>query len=1148
MSLQLILGNSGAGKTHYLYEEIIQQSIQHPEVNYLVIVPEQYTMQTQKELVMRHPKGGILNIDVLSFGRLAHRIFGELGTSHGMVLDDEGKNLILRKIAGDLGKDLKVIGKNLNKFGYISEVKSVISEFTQYDIDLDTLESMKDSVGKDTMLSFKLEDIYKIYKAFRCDIEGTYITGEELLDYLTQAIYASDIVKNSVVTLDGFTGFTPVQNRLITELMKLCDKVYMTVTIDEKTNPYSYHTPYELFALSKETVSSAIKLAKDNHIEVEEPITLFQKPVYRFRDNPELAFVESHIFRYGLEKYEEQPERISLSALMTPEDESMWVARQIRNLVRTQGYRYRDIAVITSNMDAYGGYLKKACELYQIPMFADQTRSILLNSFVEFIRSLLAMVEENYSYQATFRFLKAGSGNYKYFGGKLGVLEDAAIDSMENYVLECGIQGYKAWSEGWTIKPRSVSDIQLAKLEANRSKFMAYHEGVRSVLKNPDKNIKDICKVLYEFFDKYHMQSMIENRAEDFKAKGLFALEKEENQIYGVVLELFDKMVGILGDEKVSLKEFMELFDAGLQEARVGVIPPTTDQVLVGDLQRTRMNHVKALFFVGMSDAYLPGKMSSGGILSEQDRESMMEQKVKLKPNSKEQMYLQKFYLYMNLTKPTEALYLSYAKAGADGKVARASYLVGEFRKLFPKLECQEVEFAFDTSEITPQVGLYFVIDGLRDKKLQESKRWQELYAWYQVHPEWSKELEKIQDAYYYKRIQEQLTEEVATALYGTILENSVSRLEKFASCPYAHFLNYGIGLREREVYEFEVADIGTVLHAAMERFSNHVKEAQKEWTGVTKEEQIAWADQAVEESVRDYNNNLFNQSNRDAYMVERFKRLMHKTVWAVIEQLKAGEFTPKGFEVRFGFDDNVGEQVELSDTHKMKLRGVIDRVDLYEDDDKIMVKIVDYKSGKKDIELSDLYHGLQLQLFVYLDKAMKAQEGLYPDKEIIPAAGFYYQIDDPIVERKSKKTIEELILNKLKVTGIVNEEAVKQLDKAFEFTSDVIPVNILKSTGSWGMASKNISQEGLDVLLKFTDNKVKEIGRKIAEGNIEIHPYKYKNDASSMNGCAYCDYKRICEFDAHKEEKQYNELEKLHKIEALNRMASALEGQKGGQ
>ncbi len=1145
MSLQFILGNSGSGKTYYLYETIIQQSLEHPEKNYLIIVPEQYTMQTQKELVLRHPNGGILNIDVLSFGRLAHRVFAELGTTHGIVLDDEGKNLVLRKIASDLGKDLNVIGKNLQKFGYISEVKSVISEFTQYDIDVEMLEELKEQVGKDTLLSLKLDDIYKIYKAFRNEINGEYITGEELLDYLTEAIYASNIVKNSVIALDGFTGFTPVQNRLLAELMKLCDKVYLTVTVDEKTNPYTYHSPYELFAISKETVSNMMSIAKDNNVEVEEPVTLFHQPKHRHESNPELHFLGEQLFRYQRKKYEFKPKNITISALNQPEEESLWVARRIRNLVRTKGYRYRDIAVIASDLTVYGSYLKKTCEQYEIPVFTDQTRSIMLNSFIEFIRSLLAMIHSDYSYDATFRFLKAGSGSSRYIGGKFGVLDDCQIDDMENYVLEFGLRGQKAWSESWTLRSRGLSENKMKQIEENRSRFMAHHEELREELKKQHKTVKDICQSLYLFFDRNNMQQVIENRAQKFREKELFTLEKEEEQVYGVILDLFDKMVGVIGDEEVSLQEFMELFDAGLQEARIGVIPPTTDQVLVGDLQRTRMNNVKAVFFVGVSDAYLPGKMSNGGILSDQDREALADRKVKLKPNSKEQMYLQKFYLYINLTKPIDKLFLSFSKSSGDGKPARPSYLVGELKKLFPKIECEDVEFTFNKDELMPSVGVYFVIDGLRNKEMQEDPHWKELYAWYQNHPVWSQELKKVRDAYYYKRVQDPLAKEVATALYGNILENSVSRLEKFAACPYAHFLNYGIQLKEREVYEFQVADIGTVLHSAMEKYSKKMTENQKEWIALSIPEQKLWAEEAVEESVKDYQHNLFNQSSRDAYMVNRFKRLMNKTVWAVTEQLRAGEYKPSGFEVRFGFDTE--EELELSNTHKMRLRGVIDRVDLYENEDQVMVKVLDYKSGKKDIELSDLYHGLQLQLFVYLERAMKLQKKYNPEKEIIPAAGFYYQMEDPIVERKSKMTVQQVILNELKVTGIVNEDAVKSLDRDFEFTSDVIPVNILKSTGAWGKSSSNISQENMELLLEFTENKVMEIGRKIAEGEIEIHPYKYKKSASSVDGCSYCDYKRICEFDAHKEEKNYNELEKLPKEIALMKMKEEIGGQSDG-
>ena len=299
MSLQFIFGNSGSGKSHYLYQSIIEDSIRHPEKNYLVLVPEQFTMETQKDLCLMHPRGGIMNIDVLSFGRLAHRVFEEVGRDNLPVLDDEGKNLVLRKIAGNFEDELTVLKGNLKKQGYISEVKSVISEFTQYGVSLERIDEFMEGLDPNSYLSYKLRDIRRLYEGFEDYLSEKYITKEEMLDVLSDAVPQSEILKGSVVALDGFTGFTPVQDRLLGELLKVCDRVMITVEMDQREDPFVYRHPYQLFALSKQMVTSLVKIAREAGVETEEPVYLYAKPPYRFRENPALAFLESELFRYS---------------------------------------------------------------------------------------------------------------------------------------------------------------------------------------------------------------------------------------------------------------------------------------------------------------------------------------------------------------------------------------------------------------------------------------------------------------------------------------------------------------------------------------------------------------------------------------------------------------------------------------------------------------------------------------------------------------------------------------------------------------------------------------------------------------------------------------------------------------------------------
>ena len=611
MSLQFILGNSGSGKSHYLYQQIVNESMEHPEKNYLVLVPEQFTMQTQRDLCAAHPRGGIMNIDALSFMRLAYRVFEEVGREEQPVLDDEGKNLVIRRIAGKLEDDLKVLKGNLKKQGYISEVKSVISEFVQYGVDFDKLDDFMEGLSQESYLYYKLQDIRKVYEGFEEYLRDRYITKEEMLDVLARAVCDSELLKGSVIALDGFTGFTPVQIRLISELLKVSEKVIVTVEIDRREDPFIYRHPYQLFALSKQMVTSLVKTAQDAGAEVEESVCLYEKVPYRFRENPEMAFLESELFRYSRRQYKKKKEEsetcsgaISLHETKNPREEARYVAESIRKLVREKDYRYRDIAVIAADLNLYADALEKACELFEIPVFMDHKKSILLNSFVEYLRSLLAMAEQNFTYESVFRHLRTGLCGFT----------DKEIDRLENYCLALDIKGYKKWQQAWVRRTPSTGEKELEELNHLRVIFVEKTMGLIQVLKQKKKTVRDVTQAVYEYLVQEKLQQKITQLEKKFQDRGELALAKEYAQVYRIVMELFDKFVSLLGEEEIALKDYCELLDAGLEEAKVGVIPPSLDQVMIGDVERTRIKNIKALFFVGANDTLLPGNTGVGGL------------------------------------------------------------------------------------------------------------------------------------------------------------------------------------------------------------------------------------------------------------------------------------------------------------------------------------------------------------------------------------------------------------------------------------------------------------------------------------------------------------------------------------------------------
>lgn len=1106
MSLQFIFGPSGSGKSYKLYQQIIREAGKHPEENYIVLVPEQFTMQTQKDLVTQHPNRCIMNIDVLSFGRLAYRVFEETGGGSLPVLDDEGKNLILRKIAGDYEDELLVLKGNMKKLGYISEVKSVISEFTQYDIGEEELERVMETAGEETGLYYKLKDIAVLYRGFTEYLRKKYITKEELLDVLSREIPKSELLKNSTVVLDGFTGFTPVQNRLLRELMLHCRKVIVTVIMDQRENPYAYKHPYQLFALSKQMVTSLAAITKEEGIKIDEPVCLYEETPYRFRENEAFAFLEHNLFRYSRKTFEKEQEAIGLHAARNPKEEALAAAGGIRALVRREGFRYRDIGVIVSNVDVYGDYLEQAFETYNIPVFMDHKRSILLNSFVEYIRSLLNMAEQNFTCESVFRFLRTDLTGIAY--------ED--VCRMENYVIGTGIKGYKKWQERWVRRLRGMKEAELERLNHCRVLFVEKTDELVFTLKQRKKTVKDITMALYRFMVKEELQKKLKVQEEAFQAAGEFALAKEYAQVYRILIELFEKFVELLGDEPVSLSEYCKLLDAGLSEARVGVIPPGVDQVVAGDVKRTRLKDIRALFFVGANDVYLPGTLLRTGLLSERDRDCFKKEKLPLSPGGKEEAYIQKFYLYMNLTKPSERLEVYYSKVSADGKSVRPSYLVQELKQLYPLLTVQDEEQkTLAMQELTVQMGMDVLIRGFLSPSGMD-RSWQELYSWYLRNPEWKERMEKLLLAGYYRRPGDGLTEATARRLYGEHFEDSITRIEQFSACAFAHFLTYGLTLRERQEYEFQAVDMGNVCHSALERFSRKAEEAGIPWISLSEEQRELFIEESVEEAIADYGNSVLYSSARNEYMIVRMKRMLSRTVWALTEQLKAGDFVPAAYELRFG-------------------NGKIDRVDTCVDGDHIYVKVLDYKTGGTAFDVVALYHGLQLQLMVYMDAALKEQAGRHPGKEIIPAGVFYYRIQDPLVDKaENEADIGRAVLKELKPDGMINlkDEVLFHLDRQMAGESFAAPVKFNKN-GSLSKTSKAVPEEEFQVMMRHAVKKVQDTHRQIMRGEAAAFPYRRGQES----GCDYCRYRHVCGFDIKIPGFSYRDIGKMSKEAAIAAM-----------
>ena len=1143
MSLRFYFGPSGSGKSHRIYEEIMQRAAQEPGRNFLIIVPDQFTMQTQKDLVMRSDRGGILNIDVLSFGRLSHRILEEVGTKEMPVLDDTGKSLVLQKIAADLKEQLPAMGSLLHKQGYIHEVKSAISEFMQYGISTQDMDKLIASAEKRGALAMKLRDLKTLYRGFQDYIRDHFITTEETLDVLRRSLVKSKILQGSVVVFDGFTGFTPIQNRLIQELMRVCAETIVTVTIGAEEDPYQMDGEQKLFHLSKKTVSDLVKLAAEAEVTRGEDVFVKGGP-NRFTEAPALCYLEQNLFRYQYEPYTKEQREICMFEALSPREEVHQTALYIRKLIREEGLTYRDIAVVIGDLEGYASYVETEFGQLEIPCFLDRTRGIVLNPMIEYIKSALQLYIRDFSYDTVFHFLRSGMAD----------ISREEIDELENYVIRTGARGYRTYSRLFTRKTEEMqqgsgqedterAEETMERLNRIRQQFA---DTVEILHMAPRAKAGEYVDHLYDFLEQNQVQQKLLNYQQQFEQEGDLAKAREYAQIYRLVMDLLDQIYGLLGEEEISLQEFADILEAGFGEITVGTIPQNVDRIVVGDMERTRLKQVKVLFFLGVNDGNIPKNASKGGIISDMDREFLIESGTEMAPSPRQQMYIQRLYLYLNMTKPSERLYLSYAKVNSDGKGIRPSYLIDTVRKLFPELA---VEYPQNRSRIEQiegrQEGARYLAEELReyaDGTLREEER-QDFYLMYRAYEADPEGRDRLTAAAFRRYKENGLSRIVARALYGRQLENSVSRLETYAACACRHFLQYGLSLQEREEFGFEVSDMGNVYHAVLENFAGKLAESGRTWWDFDENFATLAIKEAVEGYAATYGETVLYSSARNEYAITRMSRILTRTVLTLQQHLKQGSFQPDDYELSFRFAEDLDSiHVDLSEEEKMHLQGRIDRIDVSEDAEHVYVKVIDYKSGNKKFDLAALYYGLQLQLVVYMNAAMELESRKHPDKEIVPAALLYYHIDDPTIETPVELTQEQIneeILTKLRMNGVVNSDpaVVERLDRFLQDKSKVIPVE-KKKDGSFSSRSGILSREEMQLVSAYVDTKIRQIGREILDGKIAANPYEKGNEEA----CTYCAYKKVCGFDGSIPGYEKRQLEDLDKQTLMQRMQETME------
>lgn len=1100
VSLRYIMGGSGTGKTTQCINEIACRNNLEERIFY--IVPEQFTLESEKNLLSK--KKSLININILGFKHFAYYLISKMGTSGRAMLDDTGRAMLIKKIVLELKNKLEFYKNSVDKQGFIDNLDMTITELMQYSMSPEKISLLISGLGEGNLKN-KLKDIYLIFSKYREYLSREYISGDGALDLLAEFIKGS-VVEGSEVWIDGFKSFTPQEGRVIEQLLKYCRRVNIVFTINPPAAEYGKLSNFDEQYEVKKTINHITELARENNIEIEN-IHYMSKNYKKY--NEEIEFLKNNYFKYRFTPYDNNISNIKIYRANNLYQEIDKICCEIKGLVQNKGYRYKDIALIIGS-DDYEIPLACSLKKYDIPNFLDSRKSIVSHPVAEFITAAVDIIAYNWNNNDVFKLLKTGFTDISF----------ERIYSLENYVRANGIDKYKwnkEWKYGFKSEEKGIDKPDKEYIEETRNMLFEILLPLKENYNQSRKaEVRDITESIYKVLENVSATEKIQSEVKNAEEKGDVVKASVNREIWNVITDVTEKMVSILGNEKVTLREYSKILKSGLSTVTIGIAPPAQDYLIVGDMERTRLSDIKAMFVVGANDGNIPVRMTEKGIFTDDEKAVMEDNNVELAPRIVQMTNNGRLGIYFNLIKATDYLCLSYPTGSIKGEGLKPSGIISKIQSLFPKLSEEIVSDTGSEKEILSGKSAAF------DKLIQavgneeDSEFLKELYLYYKNDDEYGKKIRQIKDGIFSQIPQSYLDEKLIPNLWDRVLsKGSVSKLEKFTGCPFKFYMEYILRAREKEIYKLKNNDIGILSHRVMEEFSKYITERGIDWNITNKEYTDAFVDTHISQFVNEMNTDIF-ESNRNSAILNKIKQAAKFALWANVEQIKASKFKPENFEISFGRRNSKipAIEIEIDNGKILRLNGVIDRVDkMLKEDGSVYVKIVDYKSSAKKLDINKIYNGLQLQLALYMDT-------LVENMKVKPAGMFYFEVNEPklIDKEKGEDSSENAMLKRMALNGMYDEGLAEELNTAFiEKTKGKSKETVRIPRDISEKESEILTDEKMDDLLKYSKLVVKNIGREIAKGNIEISPYKYGTDEDS---CKFCPYGAVCDFENSSKEK----------------------------
>ena len=1120
MSLKIIYGKSGTGKSTYIFNEIAEK-IKKGNRKIYIITPEQFSFTAEKKLLDSINTNSVVLAEVLTFNRMAYRVIKETGNSNLKNLSQTGKSMLIYSNLSKEKNNLNFIGKSLEN---VNLVEAQITEFKKHGITVEKLEQTIENL-EDKYLKSKLKDMLLVYKDYTETIDKKYIDENDNLSMLIDRIDFIRDFDNVDIYIDEFVGFTYQEYEIIKKLLLKANEVNITICTDDINVNQNQDT--DIFYSNKSTIDKLYFIARSENVKIEKPVEL--DICYRFK-NDELKHLEENIYAFPYTKYNKEINNINLFLAKNQYSEIEHIAQNIVKLARDNNYRYNEISVITKNLEEYSNLCKIIFTKYNIPVFIDEKKDFSQNILVKYILSLINVFAKNWSEESVIEYIKSGL---------IKDVDDDDIYVLENYALRWGIKGSKWYTKELTFYNET---------EEEQTKILHICEKViKPLLQLKDglmntKSYKNITEKLYEFLIENEINIKISDEINKLEEAGELEKAREYEASYKKIIELLDEIVLIFGEEKVSFEKYAEILKTGLGSSSLGKIPATQDQVIVGDVDRSRSHKTKAVFIIGLNDGIFPSINKDEGYFNDKDREELKKLGAELAKGTIEKLYDDNFNIYKAFSTAEEKVFLSYVSSDLEGRGLRPSILINRVKKIFTNIK-EESDIILSQNEIVTELntfeGLLKNLEAFRDGE-EIDEKWFEIYNYYMSKPEWKEKLESNLKALNYNINTDNIKKDILERLYSNTLKTSISRLEQYKSCPFSYYLKYGLNLSERQEFKVQAMDTGTFMHDIIDSFFDKLQERKLNVKTIEEAEEEIIIDEIIEEKLKLKKNYIFTGIPKYIVLANRLKAVVKKSIKYIVYSLKYSDFEVMGHEVEFkNGKEYPAIQVKLDNGKKVEITGKIDRIDIAKTEDGNYIRIIDYKSSAKDINLNEVIAGLQLQLLTYLDAVCNIED-------VMPAGVLYFNLINPIIKENKnvdEEKLEEEIRKQFKMKGLIlaNVDIVKKMDKTLDSgSSNIIPAYIDKE-GNLSKKSNAITKSGFENLQKYMNKILKQISEEILTGNISIKPY-YKIK-QGKTPCEYCKYKSICNFNSGICKKEYNYIGNEEKEYILEQIKEEKEG-----